>query len=409
MHLNKCISLSIFCLVSNENKSALINPTRLLFELQNIESINQSLSNCLEPEDLATRITNGLVERFNCSFARIWLVEPDGKILRLVASSGMYTRLDGDFARVPMGAYKVGKIAQNCIPFLSNQLAEESWVKDRQWAIDNKICGFAGLPLAIAGKVIGVLAVFSHQPMEAEFLEALRIFSSSVAVALNNAQLYQQELRARSQNINSDSLLNKPLSEQISGILADIRLILVGRERPLTTSVNYLLLKTGEILKANNCNYCRLTYGDDRLYLEAMLVLESKQTSHGSEEALESLSSSTILEIKTTLDDLTFVVNCADGKLQTDIINNNIIQVKLSIPYCHKPKTTTSLSHREQEVIKLLAEGLRDREIAQKLFISDRTVKFHINNAISKLKARTRIQAIHQAYKRGLLTFVSAS
>ncbi|MDJ0688161.1 MAG: helix-turn-helix transcriptional regulator [Xenococcaceae cyanobacterium MO_188.B32] len=50
----------------------------------------------------------------------------------------------------------------------------------------------------------------------------------------------------------------------------------------------------------------------------------------------------------------------------------------------------------EQEVIQLLAEGLRDREIAQKLFISDRTVKFHINNVVTKLNAKTRIQAIHQ-------------
>nr|WP_250125910.1 hypothetical protein [Chroococcidiopsis sp. CCMEE 29] len=43
----------------------------------------------------------------------------------------MYTHINGSFARVPMGAYKVGKIAQNRVSFLSNNLADEAWVKDR--------------------------------------------------------------------------------------------------------------------------------------------------------------------------------------------------------------------------------------------------------------------------------------
>ena len=387
MHLNRCISLFISCLVSND-KNALINSTRLLFELQKIDRLNQSLSGCLEPEAIATTITDGLIEQFNCSFTRIWLVEPDYTALKLIASAGMYTRLDGDFARVPMGAYKVGKIAQNCIPFLSNQLAEESWVKDREWALANKICGFAGLPLAIEGKAIGVLAVFSHQPMEAEFLEALRILCSSVAVALNNAQLYRQKSKLRTPNINSESLLDKPLSEQISAILADIRLTLVGTERPLNISANYLLLRTAEIIKANNCNYCRLTYESDRFCLEAMSVTDSKS----------------ILNIEKTFGDIGFAVTSIGGKLQTNISNHNIIQIQLFIPYSPNSQTMTSLSHREQEVIQLLAEGLRDREIAKTLFISDRTVKFHINNVVTKLNARTRIQAMHQAYLQGLLT-----
>ena len=373
--------------MSDEKGIALINPTRLLFELQKIDRLNQSLSNCLEPEAIANKITDGLVEGCDCAFARIWLVAPDFTELRLVASSGLYNRLNGDFARVPMGAYKVGKIAQHCIPFLSNSLAEESWVKDREWAIANNINGFAGLPLAIAGKAIGVLAIFSHQPMGAEFLEALRILCSSVAVALNNAQLYQQELKMISHNSNSDLYLNKPISEQISSILADVRLILMGTERPLTTSVNYILLRTAEALKANNCSYCRLTYESDRLSLEAMLVLKSNS----------------IVEIGKIFDNIGFAVNSTGGNLQTDIADNNIMQVGIFIPYANQSPTNISLSHREKEVIELLAGGLRDREIAQKLFISDRTVKFHINNVLNKLNARTRIQAIYQAYQRGFL------
>jgi DNA-binding CsgD family transcriptional regulator len=380
--------------VSNENNDLLINPTRLLLELQNINLLIQSLSGCLEPETIAKKITDSLVDKFNCAFVRIWVVESDRTSIRLVASSGLYTRIDGDFASVPMGAYKVGKIAQTCNPFLSNQLAKESWVKDREWAIANKICGFAGLPLAIAGQAIGVLAVFSHQSMQEEFLEALRILCGSVAVALKNALLYQQRLQAHSQAFrfnsspgNLESFLNIPLSEQISAILTNVRLILVGTEKPLNISHNYILLKTAEVLKANNCNYCRLTYESDRLSLEAMLVLDI----------------SLILEIETAFQNIALIVNSMDGELQINSADQNIIQIKLSLPDNYQQQITISLSDREQEIIQLLAQGLRDQEIAQKLFISDRTVRFHINNTVSKLNARTRIQAVLKAYSQGLI------
>ncbi len=381
MPLNRSNSLLISIPVSNAH-DALINPARLLLELQNVDRLNQSLSGCLEPKAIAAKITQGLIDRFDCSLVRIWLVESDLTALNLVASSGLYTRLDGDFATVPMGAYKVGKIAQHCIPFLSNQLASESWVKDRQWAIDNKICGFAGLPLAITGKVIGVLAVFSHQPMRAEFLEALRILCSSVAVALNNAQLYQLS-QAQSPIYNSKSSIDLPLSEQISKILTNVRVTLVGNEKPLDISCTYILLKTTEILQTNNCNYCRLTYKSDRLRLEAMLILNSD------------------LEVKTIFSNVMFAIDRLDGELHTDISDNNIVQIKITLPYIQKTKSPIDLSQREQEVIMLLAQGMRDREIAQKLYISDRTVKFHINNAVTKLNAKTRIQAIYQAYSQG--------
>ena len=369
-------------------KNDLINSTRLLFELQNIDRLNQTLAGCLEPEAIAGKITAGLVDKFDCSFVRIWLVEKDLTALKLVASSGLYTRLDGDFALVPMGAYKVGKIAQHCIPFLSNQLAQESWVKDRQWAIDNQICGFAGLPLAIGGRVIGVLAVFSHQPMKAEFLEALRILCSGVAVALDNARIYQEQFQTRLNNYDSKLLTHIPLSEQISQILTNVRLTLVGTEIPLNASSIYIILKIAEILKNNHCNYCRLTYQSDRFCLEAMLVSSANM-------ATENIFGS-----------LTVVINHLGGKLKIKHPDSNLIQLELSLPYQDLPQTEINLSSRERQIIQLLAEGMRDREIAQKLYISDRTVKFHINNVVTKLNARTRIQAIYQAYLQGLLTSV---
>ncbi|MDA0673908.1 MAG: LuxR C-terminal-related transcriptional regulator, partial [Cyanobacteria bacterium] len=61
------------------------------------------------------------------------------------------------------------------------------------------------------------------------------------------------------------------------------------------------------------------------------------------------------------------------------------------------------LSSREREVMTLLAAGWRDRSIAQQLHISESTVKFHINNSLTKLNAKNRYQGVYQAAIQGCI------
>jgi DNA-binding CsgD family transcriptional regulator len=65
------------------------------------------------------------------------------------------------------------------------------------------------------------------------------------------------------------------------------------------------------------------------------------------------------------------------------------------------PTDAPKLSERELATLKLLGEGLRDRDIAQRLMISESTVKFHMNNVMAKLKAKTRYQALYLAVANG--------
>jgi two-component system nitrate/nitrite response regulator NarL len=62
-----------------------------------------------------------------------------------------------------------------------------------------------------------------------------------------------------------------------------------------------------------------------------------------------------------------------------------------------------ALTPRESEVLQLLADGLTNRGIGDRLGISEHTVKFHVNAILGKLAARTRAEAIAQAARLGLL------
>jgi DNA-binding NarL/FixJ family response regulator len=99
------------------------------------------------------------------------------------------------------------------------------------------------------------------------------------------------------------------------------------------------------------------------------------------------------------LDELLDVVrSAATGKL----LLSSDIATKL-IGHISTPDLGLSLTEREREVLRFLARGWRNREIAQHLCISERTVKNHVTNIITKLGVKSRTEAVSQAFKEGLI------
>ncbi len=122
-----------------------------------------------------------LVRHLEASFARIWLLDESGAVLILRASAGLYTHLDGEHARVPIGKYKIGRIAQTQRAHLTNDVPHDPNISDPKWAEREGMVAFAGYPLIVDGRLLGVLGLFSKHTLSEAVLGDLAPMADAIA------------------------------------------------------------------------------------------------------------------------------------------------------------------------------------------------------------------------------------
>jgi DNA-binding NarL/FixJ family response regulator len=99
-------------------------------------------------------------------------------------------------------------------------------------------------------------------------------------------------------------------------------------------------------------------------------------------------------------------VAAGDAVLSPTVTRQLLDQVgrRLPAPVSRSPETLAELTDREREVLRMLAAGLSNAELAEALYLSEATVKTHVSNLLGKLGLRDRVQAVIYAYETGLIS-----
>jgi RNA polymerase sigma factor (sigma-70 family) len=92
-----------------------------------------------------------------------------------------------------------------------------------------------------------------------------------------------------------------------------------------------------------------------------------------------------------------------DGLLSPGVTRRLIEEYASHAKVARSSRTLDELTEREREVMALVAEGLSNDEIAERLFVSPATAKTHVSRAMVKLRARDRAQLVVFAYESGLV------
>ncbi len=146
--------------------------------------VGLALTGVQDVSDTFQRCAQAIVDRLDAAFARIWTLNDAQQVLELRASAGLYTHLNGPHGLIPVGRFKIGLIAQERKPHITNHVIGDARIGDQDWARRMGMVAFAGYPLMLGSTLFGVLGLFSRRPLTTSDGEALATVAQCLSVGI---------------------------------------------------------------------------------------------------------------------------------------------------------------------------------------------------------------------------------
>lgn len=151
--------------------------------------VSDALSGGGTLREVLQRSAEAIVRHLDATFARIWTLDEPKDVLELQASAGIYTHIDGAHSRVPVGELKIGLIAKQRLPHLTNDVPNDARVSDKEWARQERMVAFAGYPLIIEDRLVGVMAMFSRKELARDTIDTLASVADVIAQGLERKRI----------------------------------------------------------------------------------------------------------------------------------------------------------------------------------------------------------------------------
>ncbi len=125
-----------------------------------------------------------MVRHLDAAFARVWTVSESGDVLELQGSAGIYTELNGIDSCIPIGKFRIGLIGQEMKPHWTNQVRDDFAFFDPELFRRAGITSFAGYPLVVDNRLVGVMAFYAQHPLSRSSLSALASIADGIALGI---------------------------------------------------------------------------------------------------------------------------------------------------------------------------------------------------------------------------------
>jgi signal transduction histidine kinase len=165
-------------------------------------AVGLALTRGTELRTMLQQCAEALVQHLEGGLARIWTLNDSERMLELQASAGTHTQLDGPQAQVPVGALTVGMIAHQRTPQLAHADRVDPQLDDVDWARREGIVAFAGYPLLVDSKLIGVMTIFARREFSSSVQEAMAAVADGVAVGIERKRA-EAELERNTQQLTA--------------------------------------------------------------------------------------------------------------------------------------------------------------------------------------------------------------
>ncbi len=285
------------------------------------------------------------VELLNLETGWIWLVQPDIQSVYLAASYNLPPALINHPERLSGWCYCIEKYLSNDIAKARN-ISEIACTRLKNIKSGTRDLKFhATIPITTQGQKVGLINLVSKesQQLDEKQLSLLNTISELIGIAIQRTRLQETYT---SQSSRKDNVFNEL------------------KDRVLQPRIDELV---SNLQNANS-------------------FLEQKNTNKALQQIKLSLNEAEELQQQLAL------ISGEAEDHQTD---------KKTKARFHYP--TSPLTERELEVLMLVKKGLSNKQIADQLYLAERTIKFHITSILSKLLAGNRTEAVNNAIQRGIL------
>lgn len=161
-----------------------------------------------------------ILGHFDAAFARVWTINNDQQMLELQASAGMYTHLNGAHSRIALGQHKIGLIAQERKPYLSYDIQGDSRIEDKDWARREGMVSFAGYPLVVEDRVVGVMGLFSRKLLPENAAETLAFVADAIAQSIGRKHAEEERERLRQLEADLEHINRVSMMGELTASLA---------------------------------------------------------------------------------------------------------------------------------------------------------------------------------------------
>jgi PAS domain S-box-containing protein len=236
----------------------------ILAESRSLVALNGDVSRALiQRGTLRERLqqcTQALVDHLGVAFARIWTLNEGEAVLELQASSGMYTHLDGPHGRVPLGKLKIGLIAAERRPHLTNSVCDDPRISDHAWARREGMVSFAGYPLIVEEQLVGVMALFARYPLTESTLQAMKSVVNSIALGVERSR--SEDLMRQSEELFRTAFANARVGMALTDLTGHF----------LQVNHAYSMITGYTMEELFQTDFLSITYPEDRA--RKMLLIE---------------------------------------------------------------------------------------------------------------------------------------